>query len=138
MQQDHTKPFLDKINHKIITSFKLIISSALVTISLSSCSLFRPYKIQIQQGQNFPAATIKQLKPNMTKHQVQFLLGDPNANSPFNKNKWIYVYSNQHNYLPTSETNLILTFDKQDKLVNISGDGNPPKKLTYRTINTPS
>ena len=55
----------------------------------------------------------------MLKTQVRYLLGDPNANSPFQKNQWIYIYTNQLNYLPRSESKLILTF-KGDKLVKLS------------------
>ena len=127
-------------NFKIIDFFKLngiklitISATISMSISLSSCSLFRPYKIPIQQGQKFSHKTIQQLKPNMLKTQVRYLLGDPNANSPFQKNQWIYIYTNQLNYLPRSENKLILTF-KGDKLVNISGDIEPPEKLTYKTV----
>ena len=115
---------------------KLISISAAISISLgiSSCSIFRPYKIPIQQGQQYSAKTIQQLKPDMTKDQVRYLLGEPNANSPFQNNQWLYIYTNQHNYLPRSESKLILTFNNKNKLANISGDIEPPEKLTYNTV----
>ncbi len=107
-----------------------------LALSLSSCSIFRPYKIPIQQGQKFSPKTIKKLSPHMTKDQVQYLLGEPNANSPFNKNEWLYIYTNEHDYLPRSESKLILEFNKENKLINISGDRFPPSKLTYTTVRT--
>ena len=77
-----------------------------MSISLSSCSLFRPYKIPIQQGQKFSHKTIQQLKPNMLKTQVRYLLGDPNANSPFQKTS---------GYISTL-TNLIICLDQKANL----------------------
>jgi outer membrane protein assembly factor BamE len=107
-----------------------------MSLALSSCSIFRPYKIPIQQGQQYSAKTIQQLKPDMTKDQARYLLGEPNANSPFQNNQWLYIYTNQHDYLPRSESKLILTFNNEDKLANISGDIDPPEKLTYKTVGT--
>jgi outer membrane protein assembly factor BamE len=116
--------------------FIAISASLSISLALSSCSIFRPYKIPIQQGQQYSAKTIQQLKPNMTKDQVKYLLGEPNANSPFQNNQWLYIYTNQHNYLPRSESKLILTFNNKDKLANISGDIDPPEKLSYKTVGT--
>lgn len=126
--------FRVNILFRTVYSFFYLFMVFIFSISLSSCNLFRPYKIPIQQGESFSQNKIKKLQPDMTKDQVLYLLGSPNANSPFDKNKWIYVYTNQHNYLPRSETKLVLTFNDDNKLINIQGDGAPPAALTYRTV----
>ena len=112
--------------------FLKVFAVFLLPMLLFSCSLFRPYKIPIQQGEKFSHKTISYIKPEMTKDQVLYLLGNPNANSPFEQNKWIYIYTNQHNYLSRSENKLILLFNDENKLENIEGDDYPPSKLTYK------
>ena len=119
---------------RIVYLFICLFMVFMFSLSLSGCNLFRPYKIPIQQGENFSQKKIKKLQPDMTKDQVLYLLGSPNASSPFDKNKWIYVYTNQHNYLPRSESKLVLTFNNDNKLINIEGDGAPPAKLSYKTV----
>jgi outer membrane protein assembly factor BamE len=124
----------NKINYNFGLKFLAISASLFLCMALSSCSIFRPYKIPIQQGRQFSQKTIEKLKPNMTKDQVRYLLGEPNANSPLENNQWLYVYTNQHNYLPRSESKLILTFTKEGKLTNISGNLSPPAELSYKTV----
>ena len=125
---------MSKIFSKLAKPVLLTLSAG-VCVSLVGCSIFRPYKIPIQQGENYSQKTMLQLKPNMTKEQVSYLLGKPNANTPFDKNKWIYIYSNEHDYLPRSESKLILGF-KNNKLSSIEGDAFPPAKLNYTTVVT--
>ena len=126
---------------KIIVFFKkninmgfLVLISVLSCLLISSCNIFKPYKIPILQGENFTPDKIKKIQPMMTKDQVLYLLGTPNVNSPFSANTWIYVYTKEQNYLPKAETKLILTFDKDGKLSDISGNGYPPNKLTYQKV----
>ena len=107
--------------------------SAGISMSLVGCNIFRPYKIPIQQGEYYSQKIIQQLKPNMTKEQVSYLLGKPNASTPFNKNKWVYIYFNEIDYLPKSESKLILVF-KNNKLSRIEGDAIPPAELNYKTV----
>ena len=125
---------MSKIFSKLAKSVLLTLSAG-VCVSLVGCNIFRPYKIPIQQGENYSQKTMLQLKPNMTKEQVSYLLGKPNANTPFDKNKWIYIYSNEHDYLPRSESKLILGF-KNNKLSSIEGDAFPPAELNYTTVVT--
>lgn len=123
---------MSKIFSKLVKPVLLTLSAG-VCVSLVGCSIFRPYKIPIQQGEYYSQKTMQQLKPNMTKEQILYLLGKPNASTPFEKNKWIYVYLNERDYLPRSESKMILGF-KNNKLSSIDGDAFPPVKLTYTTV----
>lgn len=51
------------------------------------------YRIDIRQGNYIDQALVDQLKPGMTRRQVQFLLGTPLIQDPFHANRWDYVYT---------------------------------------------
>ena len=100
---------------------------------LTGCVVFRPYMMPIQQGNIITPKMIAKLKPGMSKQQVVYILGTPDITNPYQPNTLYYVYTNQHNYLPRSESQLIVTF-KNDKLADISGNYPPPAKLQYKTV----
>jgi len=56
---------------------------------LASCSI---HKVDIQQGNILTRAVVQQVKPGMSHKQVQFLLGNPAIQDPFNHNRWDYPF----------------------------------------------
>ncbi len=68
----------------------LILISTLLFLSLTGCSA---YKIDIQQGNTIEEDKLSQLKPGMSKQQVQFLMGTAMLIDPFHPQRWEYVYS---------------------------------------------
>lgn len=69
----------------------LILISFLLSLSLlTACSA---YKIDIQQGNTIEENKLSQLKPGMSKQQVQFLMGTAMLIDPFHPQRWEYVYS---------------------------------------------
>lgn len=66
---------------------------ALLTLitSLAACS-FKPYRIDIQQGNVVTAEQFAQLKLGMSKEQVRFLLGTPMLTDVFHDTRWDYYY----------------------------------------------
>ncbi len=68
----------------------LILISFIVSLNLTGCSA---YKIDIQQGNTIEEDKLNQLKPGMTKQQVQFLMGTAMLIDPFHPQRWEYVYS---------------------------------------------
>lgn len=63
----------------------------LFVVSLTACS-FRPYRIDIQQGNVVSAEQFAQLKVGMTRDQVRFLLGTPLLTDVFHDKRWDYHY----------------------------------------------
>jgi len=61
-------------------------------VILTACSI---HKIDIQQGNVMSADVVAQVKPGMSRDQVQFLLGDPMIKHPFDQNRWDYPFSFQ-------------------------------------------
>lgn len=51
------------------------------------------YQIDIRQGNYLDQALVNQLRPGMSKRQVEALLGTPLISDPFHQNRWDYVYS---------------------------------------------
>jgi len=76
---------------------KSILSVSLLSLSLVSCStilnhLPYVYTIDINQGNIIDQAMIDQLRPNMTKRQVLYVMGTPMLADFFHENRWDYIY----------------------------------------------
>ena len=99
------------------------------TTLLSSCSIFTPYTAPVEQGKVIPQALIKDIRPGMSKQQVEYLLGSPDIVDPFAEDQWNYVYTFQEQIdRPIQQKKLILIFD-HGKLKQISGDYPPPEVI---------
>ena len=59
---------------------------------LSACSIIRPYKFDIPQGNDIEQSKLDQLEIGMTPKQVAYLLGSPSIKDPFQQSRWDYVY----------------------------------------------
>ena len=118
--------------------------SALVL--LSACSTLAVdvpfvYKIDIDQGNVIDQNMVNQLRPDMTKRQVIYVLGSPLLTDPFSSNRWDYIYSVQ----PGGEDRLqdrIALYFSGDNLIHVEGnltpDLNPaPPPPTETTIDAP-
>ncbi len=102
----------------------------MVTCSLNSCGIIDPYTAPVPQGKTIGDKKVFDIKPNMTKSEVIYMLGSPDIIDTFNPNQFIYVntykaYMQDSNY---DESKLVLTFNNEDKLIGISGNYNPPTK----------
>lgn len=98
--------------------------------SLNSCGLIDPYTAPVPQGKTIGNKKVFDIKPNMTKSEVIYMLGSPDIIDTFNPNQFIYIntykaHMQDSNY---DESKLVLTFSNQDKLVGISGNYEPPTK----------
>ena len=103
--------------------------SLLTSLTLVSCStilnhLPGVYTIDIQQGNIIEQSMVDQLKPNMNKRQVLYIMGSPMLNNVFQKNRWDYLYSNQPSREDRVQKQLSLFF-KNDQIVGMEGDFRP-------------
>ncbi len=95
-----------------------------ITLSLSACSgIGFPgvYKIFVEQGNIVTAEMVEELKPDMTRRQVQFVLGTPIVEDTFNSNRWDYIYLLRIGEDVTKESRLKVIFDG-DRLVDVKGE----------------
>ena len=116
------------------------------SLTLSACStilnnLPGVYKLDIEQGNMIDQTMIDQLKPGMTKRQVQFIMGSPMLADSFHDSRWDYIYSKE----PGGEDRLqkrASLFFNGDNLSGIQGDFRPGslpvfKEPTETTIELP-
>jgi outer membrane protein assembly factor BamE len=103
--------------------------SLLTSLTLVSCStilnnLPGVYTLEIQQGNIIDQAMIDQLRPNMSKRQVLFIMGSPMLDDVFHKNRWDYLYSDQPGGEDRVQKQVSLFFEN-DQIVSIQGDFRP-------------
>lgn len=98
--------------------------------SLSACGIIEPYTAPVPQGKTIKDKKLFEIKPDMTKSEVVYILGSPDIIDTFNPNQYIYVntYKRSMQSKIFDESKLILTFNNQDKLIGISGNYAPPTK----------
>uniref|UniRef100_UPI0021473CD8 outer membrane protein assembly factor BamE n=1 Tax=Endozoicomonas sp. SESOKO1 TaxID=2828742 RepID=UPI0021473CD8 len=78
------------------------------------------YKIDIQQGNVITRGMVDQLRPGMTRAQVQYVMGTPLLEDTFNSNRWDYVYSQQPGGKSREQKTVTLFFEN-DQLNSIQG-----------------
>jgi outer membrane protein assembly factor BamE len=61
----------------------------------AGCESFLPsfYSVPIRQGNYLDQTMVDQLRPGMTRQQVQRIMGTPLVADPFHQNRWDYYYS---------------------------------------------
>ena len=77
---------------------KKIFSMALIILVLSGCTLFRPHKNDIEQGNIITKIEVSQLRPGMSEGQVKELMGSPILINIFTPERMEYVYTFQAGY----------------------------------------
>ncbi len=62
-------------------------------IFISACSIPQVYKLTVQQGNIVTQDMVNQLKEGMTKRQVAYVMGTPLIQSPYQQERWDYLYT---------------------------------------------
>jgi len=96
----------------------------LIFLALCGCSTLEfpwVYRLDIDQGNVIKQEMVDQLKPGLSKSQVQFVMGTALIEDTFSSNRWDYVYTMQYGDGEYKRQRLTLTFDG-DTLVGLSGD----------------
>lgn len=60
---------------------------------ISACSIPQVYKLTVQQGNIVTQDMIDNLKEGMTKRQVAYVMGTPLIKSPYQQDRWDYIYT---------------------------------------------
>jgi outer membrane protein assembly factor BamE len=99
------------------------------------------YKIDIEQGNMIDQSMVDQLRPNMTKRQVLYIMGSPMLADTFHTQRWDYLYSNQPGGEDRVQKRLTLYFNA-DNLAGVQGDFRPSalpiiKESTEVTVDVP-
>lgn len=91
-------------------------------LSLSACGVV--YKMDIRQGNLIDQDMVDQLKPGMTKRQVELVMGTPQLASPFEQDRWDYLTSTSRRHREAEIKTLSLYF-QGGNLERIEGDWQP-------------
>ena len=104
-------------------------SIVFLLVLLAGCQAiptFRPYKMDVQQGNVVTQEMLARLQAGMTRNQVRFTLGTPLVVDPFRADRWDYVYIYSRGGEVTEQRHIAVVF-KDDKLVRVEGDVVPAR-----------
>lgn len=99
----------------------------LATLLLAGCSMsnpidrLKPYKLDIQQGNQVTQEMVSRLKPGMTPAQVRFVLGTPLIVDPFHADRWDYVLRVEKDGRLYASRHITVVF-QDGKLKGVEGD----------------
>lgn len=91
---------------------------------LDGCKVPGMHQPEIEQGNIVTQKMVDKLRPQMTKAQVEFVLGRPVYQNSFNVNRWDYVFTKESRKGELERKVLTLKFE-EDLLAGISGDYRP-------------
>ncbi len=92
------------------------------------------YAIDVEQGNIIDQDMINQLRPDMNKRQVLYVMGSPMLIDTFHQERWDYVYSNQPGGEDRVEKRISLYF-QGDRLIGAQGDFRPNNMPVMRPSN---
>lgn len=114
-------------SYSLTTKFARACALLIGLLMLAGCgnvSSFRfpgVYRIDIPQGNIITQEMVDQLRPGLTKRQVNFILGTPLIRDTFDQDRWDYVYSYQPGGGDRVQERLVVFFE-EGALVSFGGD----------------
>ncbi|MDO6711639.1 outer membrane protein assembly factor BamE [Aliiglaciecola sp. 2_MG-2023] len=103
--------------------YKSIIAAVVTTLFLSGCTDWI-YRIDVPQGNFLQEKSVKQLRVEMTKEQVIYVLGRPVVQDSFDHDTWYYIYEMKRGMSKRGEDfrkELIIHFE-DEKVASVTGD----------------
>jgi len=98
--------------------FSLLLSSC---GSVTSFAFPGVYRLNIPQGNIITQEMVDQLRPGLTKRQVNFILGTPLVKDTFDQDRWDYLYSFQPGGGERVQERLTVFFENE-QLTHFAGD----------------
>jgi outer membrane protein assembly factor BamE len=89
------------------------------------------YTLDIEQGNIIDQSMVDQLRPNMTKRQVLYIMGSPMLADAFHEKRWDYLYSEQASGEDRVQKRISLFFNG-DNLMGVQGDFRPSSLATVK------
>lgn len=126
MQKRHARPVFSRLTQCLVLTG---------SFALTACSDLQfpwVYRINIDQGNIITQDMVNQLKPGMSRSQVQFVMGTSLIMDTFHDNRWDYVYTLQDSKGKRKEQRLTVFF-QDDKLSAITGDFMPEQAQAVET-----
>lgn len=117
------KPALKRrSSNRFISPLLLSLMLSLTTVAgCSNIGFPGVYRINVDQGNIVDQDMVDQLKPEMTRRQVRFVLGTPIIEDTFNNDRWDYVRVLRRGDDTLFRTQLTVIFEN-DVLADVEGD----------------
>ena len=80
------------------------------------------YRIDIQQGNLLDEESIDQVELDMTRSQVQFLLGTPMIADSFHQDRWDYTYYFRRGRSRNVDQRWFIVYFEEDQVVRMDRD----------------
>ncbi len=107
---------------KVMTMRYMVLLIAILSASCSSTlPSFKPYHLDVQQGNVVTSKMMLQLKPGMSKSQVRYVMGTPLLQDSFHQDRWDYLYQMNKGGQVIERRRVILEF-RNDGLAKVRGD----------------
>lgn len=102
-------------------SLAILALSLCLTTACSTLEFPGVYKLTIEQGNVITQEMVDQLKPGMSREQVEFVMGSPLIRDTFKSDRWDYLYRIKRGDEP-SELYRMSIFFEGDHLSHFTGD----------------
>lgn len=133
-------------HHPHLMKKSTFLLAAVTSLSINACSTILTnlpgvYTLDIEQGNIIDQSMINQLRPNMTKRQVLYIMGSPMLSDAFHEKRWDYLYSEQPGGEDRVQKRVSLFFNG-DNLMGVQGDFRPSsmpvvKESTETSVDVP-
>lgn len=103
------------------------------TLLLAGCSTLEfpfVYRIDIEQGNIITQEMVDQLRPGMSRSQVEYVMGSALLKDTFNDNRWDYLYGLREGDSGERTQRRLSVFFADDRLVRLEGDFRPGASAT--------
>lgn len=101
----------------------------------SIAGVFRPYRVEVVQGNFVSSEQVALLRPGMSRLQVRELLGSPLLASVFHEERWDYVFTLRRQGVEPQQRRLTVYF-KGDELARFEGDPMPSEAEFVASIDS--
>ena len=78
--------------------------------------------MDIQQGNLLKLETLDRVEVGMTKSQINYLLGGPLVGTPFEENRWDYIYYNQPGNEGETQRYWLIVYFEGNRVIKIEKD----------------
>jgi outer membrane protein assembly factor BamE len=99
----------------------LIVLLGFILLGCSNLQFPGIYRQPIEQGNIITQDMVDQLKPGMSRSQVEYIMGTSLLKDSFNEHRWDYVYTLRKSDLSREQKELTVFFDG-DKMKYFTGD----------------
>ncbi len=106
--------------HKTVNRL-LIIFILAAAVAGGGC-IFKIHRVEVQQGNILSAEMLEQVKPGMSRREVQSLLGTPLVTDVFHAERWDYYYLRRDNTRKGAVQSRVTVVFDGDGVARVEGD----------------